>query len=58
MSSRAIDAEEDTIGDRSSSWILRITIETHLIFGLGLKFSEHSILVGETVGLCMGNDVA
>lgn len=46
----AIDAEEDPIRDGRPGRVLRIAIETHLIFRLGLEFPEDNVLVGEGIG--------
>lgn len=50
MNSRAINAEEDPIRYRRPCWILRIAIETTLVFGFGFEFSENGVLVGEAIG--------
>lgn len=50
MNGGAIDAEEDPIRDGRPGRVLRIAIETHLIFRLGLEFPEDNVLVGEGIG--------
>jgi len=46
----AIDAEKDPIRDGRPGRVLRIAIETHLIFRLRLELSEHGVLVGKAIG--------
>lgn len=50
MNGRAINAEEYPIRNRCPGRVLRVAIETNLIFRFRLEFSEDDIFVGEILG--------
>jgi len=43
---RAVEAEEDAVGDGGPGGVLGVAVEAHLVLGLGLEAAEDGVLVG------------
>jgi len=44
---RAVDAEEDAVGDGRPGWVLGVAIEAHLVVRFGAELAEDGVLISE-----------
>lgn len=44
---RAVDAEEDAVGDGRPGWVLGVAIEAHLVVRFGAELAEDGVLICE-----------